>query len=230
MNSSYSWGTEVNGTPHGRPIDFPRVDVGDAKESRLIRAVDPGMHAFGNVFGVGPLNVAKVVSNKKAEVNKKDKESFNGSNFETRLLLIDGLSSDKLVFTVKLGELSITSYGSSKLNETLNAYLDEVKGVAEYNDGKVIHYARWLLELLGNIVKLEIVPTPQAALSEENSLAFTWQTKNNQIGLYVYSDGKFDWLWRDRVTKQFDGKEGIQSGLSLPTGFVAKFKTMLLDS
>lgn len=124
--------------------------------------------------------------------------------------------------------LSGITHPKNCLSRNLDQYLQELAKTSEFSDGVVIRNARWLLSLLGRALNVDTMPTPQAAPSEESSLAFSWQTDNNQVGLYIYPTGKFDWLWRSRSTKEYEGDEDVDL-YRLPWRLVLRLRNTLAD-
>ncbi len=98
----------------------------------------------------------------------------------------------------------------------------------EFSDGKAIRNAKWLLNRLGEVLSVRSMPTPQVAPSDEGSLAFSWQTDDHQFGLYVYPSNRFDWLWRNRSTKEYEGEEDVELG-DVPWRLVVRLKDIFAD-
>ena len=60
-------------------------------------------------------------------------------------------------------------------------------------------------------------------MSNDGFLALAWERVGNQFSVEIYPDGKIDWFWRNKFTKEALAEEGVPC-LPLPEKFVEKFK------
>lgn len=123
-----------------------------------------------------------------------------------------------------LNERANTILESSLLN-----YLQTLSELPEFRDTETVQNAKILLHNLGVILGVRKLPTPQVAPSEENSLAFSWQTNKHQLGIYIYPGRKFDWLWRNPISKDYEGEEDVNLDIYVPSKLVSHLRDVFAN-
>lgn len=97
--------------------------------------------------------------------------------------------------------------GTQDLNREWLAYIHNLSretGLPRVFEDLVIEFWDQLTEKTHRVVPIPVAgPTPQ------DSFMLSWNRGRHHFEVEVFSEGRFEWFYRDRKTDQFEGAEGI---------------------
>lgn len=205
--SSSNYNTASSRVSFPSPIDLDTFELGKAREG-IHQSTNSKRHEFGLIKNMSARKQSGTSSGKESSVFER---VFNLPEVVTGL------------------HVPPDEKGAFFLGKSLVNYFQRISESPEFRDTATIRNAKVLLYILGAILGVKELPTPQVAPSEENSLAFSWQKDNHQLGIYVYPNGKFDWLWRDPISKDYEGEEDVNLDIYVPSKLVNHLRNIFAD-